>query len=143
MIQPQQRFQPNTSQVAASIIDGETVIVNLSNGNYYSMDGTGTHVWAMIEQRRSLAEMEQCLAALRGAEHEQVAEHLQTLVSQMLAELVIEPAEEPEHGVPPISLDAAYQPPVFHIYRDMRDLLALDPPMPGLRDIPWKSPEKA
>ena len=29
----------------------------------------------------------------------------------------------------------------MNIYRDMGDLLALDPPTPGLGDTPWKDPE--
>jgi len=35
----------------------------------------------------------------------------------------------------PQGAKAAYAPPALNIYRDMQDLLALDPPMPGLRDI--------
>jgi hypothetical protein len=34
-----------------------------------------------------------------------------------------------------------YEAPVLNIYRDMGDLLALDPPTPGLYDIAWKAPE--
>jgi len=33
-----------------------------------------------------------------------------------------------------------YEPPRLSVYRDMGDLLALDPPAPGLTDIPWKAP---
>ena len=35
-----------------------------------------------------------------------------------------------------------YETPTLNIYRDMGDLLALDPPMPGLADMAWKDPEK-
>ena len=31
-----------------------------------------------------------------------------------------------------------YQAPRLHKYTDMADMLALDPPLPGLNDIPWK-----
>ena len=31
-----------------------------------------------------------------------------------------------------------YKSPQLHIYTDMEDLLALDPPTPGFADIPWK-----
>ena len=36
---------------------------------------------------------------------------------------------------------AAYAPPVLNAYRDMDDMLALDPPAPGLEPIPWSAPE--
>jgi len=35
-----------------------------------------------------------------------------------------------------------YEIPKLNIYRDMGDLLALDPPVPGLGDTPWKEPEE-
>ena len=35
-----------------------------------------------------------------------------------------------------------YEAPTLNIYRDMGDLLALDPPMPGLADMAWKDPEE-
>jgi hypothetical protein len=137
------RFQPKAGQIVASVIDGETVIVDLANGNYYSMDGSGSEVWAMIEQRRPVAEMKELLTRRYGADAGAVSRDLDALIEKMLAEDVIEPAHAPASEA---ALDAsdptgAYQSPVFHAYRDMRDLLALDPPMPGLRDIPWKDPD--
>lgn len=52
------------------------------------------------------------------------------------------PSGEPEA----VDLDvagAAYSPPVLEVYTDMSDLLALDPPMPGLADIPWRDPDSS
>jgi hypothetical protein len=137
------RFQPKAGQVAASIIDGETVIVDLANGNYYSTDGCGSEVWAMIEQRRPVAEMKALLARRYGADAGVVSRDLDALIEKMLAEDVIEPADAPatEAAWDASTPTGAYQSPVLHAYRDMRDLLALDPPMPGLRDIPWKDPD--
>ncbi len=42
--------------------------------------------------------------------------------------------QEPAHTDPRLP----YTAPALEIFRDMQDLLALDPPMPGLSDIPWK-----
>ena len=33
-----------------------------------------------------------------------------------------------------------YQTPALDVYRDIGHLVALDPPMPGLKDLPWKGP---
>ncbi len=35
-----------------------------------------------------------------------------------------------------------YESPKLNIYRDMGDLLALDPPTPGLENTPWKDPDE-
>jgi hypothetical protein len=143
-IDSNQRFQPKTTQVAASIIDGETVIVHLSNGNYYSMDATGSSVWALIEQRRAVGEIAEILAAQYGVDSIQVSGDLQPLMEKLLDEEIIEDSEAPaEMPAPPaIANGHSYIAPKLNVYRDMRDLLALDPPMPGLRDIPWKNPDQ-
>ena len=36
-----ERFRVNTEEVAAKVIDGEAIIINLTTGVYYSMDGVG------------------------------------------------------------------------------------------------------
>lgn len=33
-----------------------------------------------------------------------------------------------------------YETPKLNIYRDMGDLLTLDPPIPGFAETPWKDP---
>ena len=38
-------------------IDGETIVLNLDNGHYYSLNKTGTFVWTMIEEKYSLEEI--------------------------------------------------------------------------------------
>jgi hypothetical protein len=35
-----------------------------------------------------------------------------------------------------------YETPILNIYRDMGDLLALDPPTPGFQEIAWKEPKE-
>jgi|SRR5579872_2753902 len=35
-------------------LDGETVILNASEGIYYGLDPVGTFIWGLIEQPRSL-----------------------------------------------------------------------------------------
>ena len=36
-----------------------------------------------------------------------------------------------------------YTVPVLNSYKDMSELLALDPPMPGLEQVPWKDSDAA
>ena len=41
--------------------------------------------------------------------------------------------EKPQNTLP-------YETPSLNIYRDMGDLLALDPPMQGMAETPWQKP---
>jgi hypothetical protein len=54
MRNPDLRLMPDSVNVAAKVIDGEAVILDVTRGTYYSMDGAGAVVWAAIEQGHSL-----------------------------------------------------------------------------------------
>jgi hypothetical protein len=141
---PYDRFQRDSENVAAKVMDGEAVIINLANGMYYSMDNTGAVMWAMIAAGYSLDEVATALAERYDVSHERALADVDRLVGELLAESLLVPAghglaahraeEDPSAGKYP------YEPPVLNAYRDMGDLLALDPPVPGFKDIPWNEP---
>lgn len=135
-------LQPNSDRVAAKVMDGEAVIIDLITGTYYSLAGTGGRAWQLLEAGASVAHTVEVVAAEYNADGSRVAEDVRVLVSQLVDEQLMTPSPsglQREEAVPPASgLSGEYQTPELQIYRDMQDLLALDPPMPGLQDIPWK-----
>ena len=38
-------------------LNGEAVILNLSNGMYYGLDATGAHVWSLIQEPRAVTDI--------------------------------------------------------------------------------------
>ena len=42
----QSRLKPNEEEVAAKVLDGEAILINLSNGAYYSTDKRGAFIWS-------------------------------------------------------------------------------------------------
>lgn len=144
MPEPRDRFRRDDQNVAAKVMDGEAVIINLANGVYYSMDNTGGVAWAMIEEGYRLDQVATALAERYDVSHERVLEDVERLVSQLLAESLLVPTDHgPEVGraeeTPRVGR-LPYEAPVLNAYRDMGDLLALDPPVPGFKDIPWNEP---
>ncbi len=136
------RLAPKSQQVAAKVMDGEAVIINLANGVYYSMDKAGGLIWSMIEQARSLDAIADAVAAAYDVPPVRAREDVEQLAAQLVAEdLVVVagdevPAEGADPAPPPQKLP--YETPKLNVYRDMEELLALDPPMPGLQETPWK-----
>jgi len=142
MITAQSRFRPCEEEVAAKVMDGEAILINLSNGIYYSMDKAGGLVWEMIEGRRSVEEMASCIVARYEISAERARADVEQLMEQLVQENLV---AEAEAGVVEIGVNEPgnieklpYEAPKLNIYRDMGDLLALDPPTPGLQDISWK-----
>lgn len=146
MLSLQTRLRPNEEEVAAKVMDGEAIIINLSSGIYYSMDKVGGVVWELIEKRCSLEEMRAAISARYEVSPEQVQPDVDRLVEELLQEnLVLKAEDSTPRGaflLGDLQQREVYESPQLNIYRDMGALLALDPPMPGLEATPWKEPEE-
>ena len=139
MLASDSRFRPRVADVAAKVIDGEAIIMNLSNGLYFSMDHVGATVWELLEKGHSLGEISDALGAHFHVELSTVQGDLSRLAEQLVSEGLVEKAAGQANG--PVQLPSewpseTYEPPVLNKYSDMADLLALDPPMPGLGEAP-------
>lgn len=126
------RVTHNGNEVVSKILDGEAVIINLTTGVYYSTAGTGASIWQWIEAGRSGEELAAALAASYEVDDETARRDVTRLLGELAAENLVtldDPSPAPAPVTPPESR-RPYVPPALTIYRDMRDLLALDPPMP-------------
>jgi hypothetical protein len=135
------RLRRKDDDIVGKVMDGEAVIINLSNGIYYSIDQVGAAMWELIEQRYSLDEIAAAIVARYDVPRALAQDDAVRLGGELLQhELVAIAAEEPQTPVPAhaVADKLPYKSPELRIYTDMEDLLALDPPTPGFADIPWK-----
>jgi hypothetical protein len=133
-------FRRNGEEVVAKVIDGEAIIINLSNGIYYSMDQVGALIWELIEAGHSLDAIVQKIVDRYEVSSQQVQADMERLVAELCHENLLVVSNEnpvPIERIPPMSEKLPYVSAEMNIYRDMGDLLALDPPMPGFQVTPW------
>jgi hypothetical protein len=130
------RYMPNQDDIAARVLDGEAIMINLAKGIYYSLDGAGGRIWELLEEGRSAAEMADAIAL----EFDVTAERARADIDRILGELQAEDAlRTAPVGAPPSKTTPRtrrverrpYREPKLTVYRDMADLLALEPPTPG------------
>jgi hypothetical protein len=127
------------------MIEGEAIIINLSSGNYYSLDKTGGLIWEMIQESSTLEQTITAVTSRYDVLREQAELDVQRLLAQLLEENLIDISEA---GSPQrqangaIEEKQAYVAPTLNIYREMGDLLALDPPVPGLGDLSWNDDQE-
>ena len=57
MLKLDDHLRPNGEEVAAKVMDGEAILINLSNGMYYSMDKVGGFIWELIEGGYSIQQV--------------------------------------------------------------------------------------
>lgn len=142
MLSQDDRFRVNDTEVAAKVIDGEAVIINLLNGTYYGLDKSGCTIWEMLASGYSLAETVGGVLARYDVATDIARADVGRLVQELLVERILLPAPSGTAADGSLVLDGAatrgaYDKPELTTYRDMADLLALDPPMPRLEDIVW------
>ena len=141
-------FRPREEEVASKVIDGEAIIINLANGVYYSMDKVGALVWDLLQAGDSLEEVISAVTSRYDVAREQAEVNVCDLVQELVQENLVLSTENGTSRVVEIKKmeqeeKVPYEIPKLNIYRDMGDLLALDPPVPGLGDTPWKEPDES
>jgi hypothetical protein len=146
MLSLKDRLQPQGNEVAAKVMDGEAIIINLANGIYYSMDKVGGMIWEMIEGKHSLEEIITTTVARYDASPEQVQTDIERLADELLRENLVTvwdgDAASDERSAAEQSTRLTYETPRLNVYHDMGDLLALDPPIPGVAETPWSDPTR-
>jgi hypothetical protein len=135
-----------SQQVIHEKVGGETMIVRLDSGNYYSLNTTGGQVWAFIEQGVSESQIVAEFAGLYGLDKKIVEEQIEPFLKYLIVEELILP-----NGTSP-DASAAYQsasiqrltnsfePPLLNKYSDMQELLILDP-IHDVSDAGWPNPK--
>ena len=128
-------YRVNAPKVVHDVIDGEAVLVNLNNGNYYSIDRVGADVWNLVEKRAAVHQIVHHIASLYEGSPEEIEKSIHELLEELHREELIVPdaaskssegndlhAANGAAGVKP-----AFEQPRLHKYSDMEDLLLLDP----------------
>jgi hypothetical protein len=139
-----QRLCPNELEVAAKVIDGEAILIRLTDGMYFSMNSAGSLLWELIEQRKTVGEILAALLARYDATEAEVRDDVTRLTAELLRENLVaitdDPGSHPATELPASEGPQPYESPQLLKYPDMADLLALDPPAPGLARVAWKTP---
>lgn len=123
----EQRYRINTPQVLHEQFDNEVVLVNLENGNYYSLNASGSAILLLIAKGLSPDSIEKRCVDVDAALRDQVRD----LLTELLGEGLITPCDDTtfikdEDETETAALDFS-TPPALQRFTDMQDLLLLDP----------------
>jgi len=119
----------NASHVVHETIDGETILIHLGTGTYYSLDGVGSEVWALLAAGASKGALLTAATDRYVGDPGEVERGLTSLVVELLGEgLLVECETASSAGsssLPPGRVP--YVAPVLHIYNDMQEFMLVDP----------------
>src|SRR3954465_4821285 len=94
-------FTINSQKVVHETLDGETIVIHLETGNYYSLTGSGAEIWALVHGADSAA----AICAELARRHERPEEDLLGQVESFVADLAREGLVE-DGDLSPASLPA-------------------------------------
>lgn len=88
------RYRITPDALSASLDDG-AVLLNLHTKRYYTLNETGTRIWALLEQRVASDEIVAALVREYEVSEDEAQRALQALLDDLCAEhlLVTEPSE--------------------------------------------------
>jgi hypothetical protein len=127
------RHRVNSPSVIQENVEGEVIIIHLPSGCYFSLDGIAADVWDGIVQGIDDARILEAISEAWEGEPQRMAEDVRQFIDELTAEELIVAAGGANEAAPTGSGERApgekrvFSPPILHKYRDMQELLLIDP----------------
>ena len=129
-------FRIRKPDIIFEFFDNEVVLINLENGNYYSIQGVAAEIWNLVEGSIGVNEIIKYIMSRYQGVQNDVAQAVDLFLAELSQDGLIESFEPkqasenhvgetllPEHT----SNRPAFVPPQLNRYTDMQNLLLLDP----------------
>ena len=124
-------YSVDPARVISETIDGETIVINLVSGAYYSLRGSSAPVWDLARSELTLDEIVASLEQRFEASASEIRAAVEPLLDELTAEGVLalgletrsvngNPARRSEGREP-------FEHPVLEKFTDMQDFLLVDP----------------
>ena len=132
---PSRRYAINAPDVIAEDFDGQTVILNLANGHYFSLRGIAAPIWSSLLAGHT---PQSILASIRASRPELLdASH--AFLEQLLPLNLVRPQDT---GDPPDPIVATWstEGPDIEIFDDLAELIYADPIHDVDEQAGWPTP---
>ena len=125
------RYRVNEPDASAEIFDGEVLAINLRNGHYHSIRGTGVSIWRALVAGLDEGQIVRAMQVSYGVDQATLEADVRGFVQQLVdGGLVVADnvAVSAVTAIPACSRDpATYSPPIVESHLDMQELLLIDP----------------
>lgn len=128
------QYSINRDKVIFEKFDYEIVLINLENGNYFSIQQVAQIIWELIEKGLDRSSVISTIAKIYNTTFEKIEDDLTEFFEELLKESLIDITESTnkkfDSNVKDETIEKQNKPyskPVIEIYSDMQDLILLDP----------------
>lgn len=88
-LSPSTTVKKSSVQVS-TLVEGETIVLHLESGTYFSLNEVGAVVWAALDEPRTLRDLSVRVMAEYEVDEARCATDIQSLVEKLLDEKMIE-----------------------------------------------------
>lgn len=122
-------YRVSTERFAHETVDGEVIVIDMDEGNYFSMRGSAARIWQLVEQGYTAASIVSALEGSRGdVARQEIVTGVDALLGRLTEEGILQPAPALASAAAPMQLPTeSFTTPVLEKYTEMQDLLTLDP----------------
>ena len=128
------QYSINRNKVIFEKFDHEIILINLENGNYFSIRQVALIIWELIEKGLDRSSVISTIAKIYNTTFEKIENDLTKFFEELLKESLIGITESANNVFDTNVKDETiekqnkpYSKPVLEIYKDMQDLILLDP----------------
>ncbi len=119
-------------QVIHETIEGETIIIDLASGTYFSLQGAAPAIWNAIADGKGDEQIVAHLETLYEADSAELGAAVERFLAQLTEDELIAPSENgTDHARAAETAQpgqrAPFTPPTLERYTDMQDIILLDP----------------
>jgi hypothetical protein len=127
-------YRINSPPIIYQTVENEVIIINLENGSYYSLSGSGAKIWSLLENELDTATIRAELSRCYRRPVAEIETSLELFFDQLVRDSLIEAVARPgspgrEATNARLSLEAEdeYRQPELESFTDLQNLLLLDP----------------
>lgn len=135
------RYRINEPSVVNDIVDGELIIIHMETGAYFTTNATGTFIWDLIQQGGSVRQIAMSLLSVYEGDPMSISFEIAPFISSLADNNLIEPISDesapPVLNVPTRDVKEPFTTPRLDVYRDMQNLLIIDPIHEVDKEIGW------
>jgi hypothetical protein len=114
--------------VVHETIDGETILIHMGTGTYYSVDGAGSDIWNLAAAGCPESTISARIAERYGIDTALASQSVATIVAEFLDEdLLIRASERAEEPLELPNTCGDFAEPELHKYTDMEEFMLVDP----------------
>ncbi len=116
------------TNIISDSVDGEAVVIDLVDGNYFALNPSASLIWSGIEKQYATADIIQLVQESFSLSQEEAKSAVEALLATLHTEKLITQTTEPRTSLAPIvQITEVFTLPEIKKFEDLQEMLQADP----------------